>query len=443
MVNSASNNVTVLEGTSVVSTVTVGYNPISATYDPANGDVGVGESGMGSVGIQNGTLLVGTVRVGSLPVWATYDHANGFVYVINQQSNSVSVINGTRVVDNVAVGMYPSSAAYDSTDGYVYVSNEGSASVRVLWVLPIPEFVVSFATLPSTCGSIALDGATHSNGGSADLPAGTYSVSATACLYYELQSLVAAGSVTILGSSANVSGAGTVTATFAHASYTANFTTSPTACGLITFNGSVYPDGAPMEVLGGIFAASATACAGFSLQDLYGTGSVTVNAGRANVSGPGGSVTTFTQTRYPVSFVTDPADCGSITFNGTHHANGTSVQVLEGSYAVSANACAGYALQSLFGTGSVGVDSALANVSGPGAIVANIVLSAYAVSFTTTPETCGSIRFNGTTFTNGQIAAVAAVVVVALIHGCRRCSGLASLPPRSEDQPDSHGTPGR
>ena len=288
---------------------------------------------------------------------------------------------------------------------------------------------MSFATLPSTCGSITLDGATPSNGGSADLPAGTDSVSATACLYYELQSLVGAESVTIHGSTANVSDAGTVTATFAHASCTVDFATSPTACGLITFNGSVYPDGASMEVRGGIYAVSAKACAGVSLQDFFSTGSGVLASALADVSGPGAIMANFAPSTYPVSCTTTPGTCGSIRFNGTTSTNGQVASVAAGIYSVSFQACGDYALQSMVGSGGVTARAGLVPVAGPGSLVATFAKQS--------PSVAGFLGLSGNVgyyVVGGTVAAaMAALVVVALTRGTQHRPGRVSLPPRPED----------
>lgn len=451
--NYGSNTVTVISGTSVVGTVPVGTQPVAAAYDGANSDVYVANEGSSNVSVLSGASIVGTVAVGSLPISVTFDSANGYLYVVNQGSSSdnvsvlsgtsavasvlvgstpssatfvsangylyvtdsgsdeVSVVSGTSVVGTAAVGSAPGSATYDSANGYVYVTNYGSDNVSVLAAQPAPQYAVTFTTNPATCGTITFAGTTYSNGQSAQVPAGTYPLSAQACAGYNLQSLTGTGSVSVSGSTATVSGAGGISATFTVGTpprYTVSFSTTPASCGSITFNGTVYLDGGSVSVTAGAYSVAATACSGYSLQNLTGTGSVSVAGSTATVSGTGGVQATFSAippSKYTVSFATVPSTCGSITFNGTTYSNAGSVRVYAGAYAVSARACTGRTLQSLTGSGSVLIIGSVANVSGAGGITATFVLSSspkYTVTFATNPATCGSITFNGTVYVNGS-----------------------------------------
>lgn len=141
--NEVSNNVSVLDGASVLASVplstanvTVG-SPISELYDPANGYVYVidhylFEAAGGGVSVIDGTTLLTTLEVGLLPTAAAYDALNGLVYVTESGANHVAVIDGTTVVGAVHVGASPRAIAYDPSDGEVYVANHGSANVTVI-----------------------------------------------------------------------------------------------------------------------------------------------------------------------------------------------------------------------------------------------------------------------------------------------------------------------
>src|SRR5436190_22892162 len=85
-----------------------------------------------NVSVINRTTVVGTVAVGNQPEGVGYDNRSGYIYVANFGSNNVSVINGTTVVATIPVGIYPIGVAYDSGNGYVYVANQGSNNVSVI-----------------------------------------------------------------------------------------------------------------------------------------------------------------------------------------------------------------------------------------------------------------------------------------------------------------------
>ncbi|MGP8148905.1 MAG: YncE family protein [Thermoplasmata archaeon] len=124
--------VSVISGTSVVATATVGFDPYSATYDSGNGLVYVTNGASGNVSVMNGTSVVATVPVGYIPLFAAYDSGNGYVYVPNDLTGTVSVIDGTTVAATITVESYPYSATYDSGNGYVYVTNSDAGTVSVI-----------------------------------------------------------------------------------------------------------------------------------------------------------------------------------------------------------------------------------------------------------------------------------------------------------------------
>src|SRR5207253_1475457 len=115
-----------------VATIPVGGDPSGVAYDSGNGYVYVADQGANNVSVIDGTTVLATVPVGSGPHGVAYDRANGYVYVANSYSNTVSVINSTKVVTTIPVGSYPAGVAYDSGNGYVYVANQGSNTVSVI-----------------------------------------------------------------------------------------------------------------------------------------------------------------------------------------------------------------------------------------------------------------------------------------------------------------------
>lgn len=129
--------VNVISGTTVLATVPVGHLPDMAVVDPANGDVYVTNSDGATISILDGTILLSSVPVGTYPSWAAYDVLDGDVYVANEGSANVSVVNGTSVITTLPAGAGPDSAAYDPADGDVYVANNVSNNVTVFHNLSV------------------------------------------------------------------------------------------------------------------------------------------------------------------------------------------------------------------------------------------------------------------------------------------------------------------
>ena len=130
--NGGANNVSVIDGTTVVATIPVGGDPSGVAYDSGNGYVYVADQGANNISVIYGTTVLATVPVGSGPHGVAYDRANGYVYVANSYSSTVTVINGTTVVATIPVGNSPAGVGYDAGNEYVYVTSHGSDTVTVI-----------------------------------------------------------------------------------------------------------------------------------------------------------------------------------------------------------------------------------------------------------------------------------------------------------------------
>jgi YVTN family beta-propeller protein len=124
-----------------IAAIRVGISPDWATYDSRNGYVYVTDFGndtppsaLQNVSIINGTSLLATVVVGAKPWSAVCDTQNGYVYVVNEGSSNVSVINGTRVIKSISVGYTPEFASYDAVNGLIYVTNLGGTGPLASYV---------------------------------------------------------------------------------------------------------------------------------------------------------------------------------------------------------------------------------------------------------------------------------------------------------------------
>ncbi|MCI4373594.1 MAG: hypothetical protein L3K02_08145, partial [Thermoplasmata archaeon] len=110
-------------------TFMVGDDPVYSTYDSADGYVYVMDYGTTYYGVQvtastnltvvSGTAVLTTLTVGAHPRGAAYDPGNQYVYVANSGSANVSVVSGTRVIGVVSVGANPNIAVYDKGNGYI------------------------------------------------------------------------------------------------------------------------------------------------------------------------------------------------------------------------------------------------------------------------------------------------------------------------------------
>jgi YVTN family beta-propeller protein len=140
--NANSNNVTILNGTTVVANVAVGVLPEGAFYDPGNGEVYVSNRNSNSVTVLNGTTVAKTYSTAgefNAPYEMAYDPLTGDVYVanVNAKPGFVTLIAPSGSYTTVNTGTYPAAALYDPANGYVYIANaasaaNGGASVTVL-----------------------------------------------------------------------------------------------------------------------------------------------------------------------------------------------------------------------------------------------------------------------------------------------------------------------
>ncbi len=146
-------------GFGVIATVPVGGNPGAATYDPANGDVYVGNYWTANVTVIDGAThhVVQSIPTGGQPSQIAYDPSNGYLYVSNFASNDVTVINGAtnHVVTSISVGSGPDGIAFDPANGYLFVSNWFSGSYTV--INAATDLVIGTITAGSDPAAVALD----------------------------------------------------------------------------------------------------------------------------------------------------------------------------------------------------------------------------------------------------------------------------------------------
>ncbi len=303
---------------------------------------------------------------------------------------------------------------------------------------------LGFATGPTACGTIYVDGAPFTNGqnypsgGSAITP-GVYNLTAVPCTGFSFSSwnLGTSPGLSVKNNrSAQTlltvsSGGGTLTANFtATAKYLVNFVASPQGCGQIEFNGKLYSTGQSTPVSAGTYDILAVPCANFQARNnwggnVWGTGpgsglSVAgpTSAGTTiTVSGSGTLQTTFiSDWTYSLSTFTGPTTCGTIYVDGNSFGNGGSYPggISEGVYNITAVPCSGYTFSQWSYSGGLVVAAAgkattTMNLTGSGNLGAMFIAgSPVTVTFYTIPTACGGIQFDGGSYTTGQTVSVAA-----------------------------------
>jgi YVTN family beta-propeller protein len=313
--------VLIVNGTTLIGVVytglSLGINPSEFAFDSEDGLVYLANSYTNNVSVIDGTTLIGTVQVGARPVSATYDSNNGFVFVANAGSSNVSIIDGLQVVRTVPVGDSPWSATFDPADDYVYVTNSNSSNVSAIY----PEFGVTFneSGLPhGKSWQVALSGMVQSSN-SAFLafaePAGTYLYTVAYVAPFFPSPLN--GTVTVAGSNQNIPVAYSVV-------YLVNFTETGLPAGT-TWSVTMKTAGGPILGLSqglmvfflrnGTYSYTLGTIPGWTTSNFIGV---------IAVNGSGLSrVVSWTQVTYDVTFeeVGLPSETNwTVTLNGTERA---------------------------------------------------------------------------------------------------------------------------
>ena len=162
-------NVLVIDGTSnhIVATIPTGFPTTAVAVNPATGIAyalsNIGTGNPGTVYVINGTSLVTSITVGNNPAALAINTALNRVYVANTDAHNVSVIDSTNAVvltmsDNAASS--PSGIAVNSITNQVYVANSGSSDTSVFTDDGVhPYTVQQVNTDPGT--SVAVDTSTN------------------------------------------------------------------------------------------------------------------------------------------------------------------------------------------------------------------------------------------------------------------------------------------
>ena len=127
----------------VTITTTVGTTPAAIDVNPATGYVYVANKGGATVSILQGTSVVTTVVTGGSPRAVAVNNFSDYAYVGNNFGNSVSVLEGTSVLTTInGVVAYPTVIAADSLSGYTYV---GGNYFNTVWILSGTQVITNVA----------------------------------------------------------------------------------------------------------------------------------------------------------------------------------------------------------------------------------------------------------------------------------------------------------
>jgi YVTN family beta-propeller protein len=156
----------VIHGLTFVSSIEIGGGPqfgAVAAVDIADGWLYIPNAATDQVTIVSGSTVIDSPLIGGLPTDALFDPANGLIYVTDQGSYAVSVLNGSTLIAEPGVGIYPESMVANPVDGRVYVANFGESTISVLGM--VRGWPVQFEETGLAAGTgwtVTCEGVTHS-----------------------------------------------------------------------------------------------------------------------------------------------------------------------------------------------------------------------------------------------------------------------------------------
>ncbi|MEZ4590118.1 MAG: YncE family protein [Chloroflexota bacterium] len=98
----------------------------SVTVDPISGNAYFTNPDKNSVTVVKGTQVLKTISVGTMPWGIGVNPNTGYVFVTNRGSNTISVIRELAVVNTIpAQGLQPFAVGVDTINNDVYIANRG------------------------------------------------------------------------------------------------------------------------------------------------------------------------------------------------------------------------------------------------------------------------------------------------------------------------------
>ena len=90
-------------------------DPRGIAYDPSNGYIYVTDSFSGTVSVIDGTTVIANITVGWNPKGVAYDPSNGYIYVTNFYSGTVSIISTSVSTSSTSISSVTTSTTSTST----------------------------------------------------------------------------------------------------------------------------------------------------------------------------------------------------------------------------------------------------------------------------------------------------------------------------------------
>lgn len=422
----ATSTTVTFNSTAFTPTITANFvnaNPHVITI--VNGPYGCGSDVFSGIPESTGS----TVSVASGGSYEYHIYANPCVNFGTSNLHSLTLLWGVGASSSLSVA----SASTQSTS--VTETGNGTLFATFYSTQLVP---LSFATGPTACGTVYLDGNGFTNGGSFSfgLSPGVYNLTAVPCSGFSFSSwnFGTSSGLSVKNRLAaetllTMTTGGTITANFTSAAkYTIHLNTNPANCGDIEFNGAVYANGATTVVPAGTYSITALPCSNFNpgngFGDAWGTGGAGNGISVASPNLPSTTVTISGNGTLQILFSsfdifalgisTGPTTCGTIYVAGYGFANGnTFYDISPGEYNITAVPCGGYTFSQWsysapISVGKASASSTTMNVSGPATLGAFFIAGTPStVTFNLTPSICGAIIFDGGSYTNGQTVTVA------------------------------------
>jgi hypothetical protein len=408
-INNVAGTITGVAGTTLGANQTVSlpgtFATISFTAKTVAGtsalhlsNVGVGNASANWVPI---TVADGNVTVGAPPVeyTITFDTVPAdtgsitFASVSYSDGNTVNKAAGTYAIVANPAGGY-SFSTWETTGGVSVTSAtsastnctvSGNGTLRMVETAAPAEYTITFDTVPANTGSITFASVSYSDGNTVNKTAGAYAIVAAPAGGYSFSTWETTGGLSVTSASSasttcTVSGNGTLRMVQTTApQYTITFDTVPANTGSITFASVSYSDGNTVNKTAGAYAIVAAPAGGYSFSTWETTGGLSVTSASSasttcTVSGNGTlRMVQTTAPQYTITFDTNPANTGSITFAAVSYSDGNTVNKAAGTYAIVAVPGTGYYFSSWQTTGGVSVTSATSasttcTVSGAGTL---------------------------------------------------------------------------
>ncbi len=149
--NQLGNSVTVIDGaTNNATTVSVGSQPIAVAVNALTDKIYVANYLDGTLSVLDGvTNSSTTVAVGSQPVSIAINPVTNKIFVANYLSATVTIVDGlTNATQTVAAGIAPVSVAVDPASNKIYVANQLSSTVTVIDGATDNEITVACGSQP-------------------------------------------------------------------------------------------------------------------------------------------------------------------------------------------------------------------------------------------------------------------------------------------------------